>query len=208
MAAGPGGECDDVTQLLQLATGGDTAAEDQLFQAVLQQLRGMASSLMRYEREDHTLSVTAVVSETYLKLFRPGGAAGPTLTLTSRRAFFHAAAMAMRRLLIDHARTRNRLRRGGGTAGPTGAGRPRLLRPIPDDAIHAATRADPEDLLALDELLDHLQAADGRAAEVVRLKFFAGLSHGQIGELLEVSEKTVQRDWDFGLAFMADAARS
>ncbi|MCA3006207.1 MAG: ECF-type sigma factor [bacterium] len=208
MDSPPSGEHGDVTQLLQMATGGDSAAEDLLFRAVLQQLRGMASSLMRHERHDHTLSVTAVVSETYLKLFRPGGAAGPTLTLTSRRAFFHAAAMAMRRLLIDHARTRNRLRRGGGAGRAGESGRRRLLRPIPDDAIHAATQADPEDLLALDELLDHLQAADGRAAEVVRLKFFAGLSQGQISELLEISEKTVQRDWDFGLAFMADAARA
>ena len=133
---------------------------------------------MAAERKDHTLQRTALVHEAYMKLVRPG------LNFESRLHFFNAAALAMRRILVDHAEAKNALKRGG-------ARREVNL----DDVDPAGDDGKEVDLLALDEALTKLAEQSSRQAQVVNLRFFAGLKDAEIAELLGVAEKTVRRDW-------------
>jgi RNA polymerase sigma factor (TIGR02999 family) len=150
----------------------------------------MAEGKLRGERPGHTLQPTALVNEVYLRLFfRPG------TRLEDRAHFFGAAARAMRQILVDHARHVGRIRRGGD------------LRRQPSDAIDAAVdaAADPADLdfEALDAALTRLEAHDPRAAKVVELRFFAGLSVADTARALEISERTVAREWNVARAWLA-----
>jgi len=191
-------DSENVTRLLRASSEGSVDARDALLRLVHEELRGMARSRLRGERRDHTLGATALVHEAYLKLFRASAINMPEAVWENRGAFFAAAATAMRRILIDHARARAVAKRGG-----TGAGRAR----IPLDVVEAASTADPDHLIALDEAIAQLEGIDTRAAEVVRLRFFGGLELVEIAEVLAVSDRTVKRDWQFARAWLHEAVR-
>ena len=151
---------------------------------------------MRGERNDHTLGATALVHEAYLRLFRSLAPGGEPPDWTNRASFYAAAATAMRRILVDHARTRSRLKRGAvGNAS----------RRISLDVLEAARSSDPDTVIALDEAIERLAAIDARASEVVRLRFFAGLAQAEIAEILSCNERTIKRDWSFARAWLHDA---
>lgn len=178
----------DATMLLNAAAAGDEAAANRFLPLVYEQLRAAAQAWLAGERAGHTLQATALVHEAYLKL------AGPReLPWQNRAHFYTAAAQAMRQILIDHARGRGRVKRGGGCA-------PLNL----DDGPTLGGPADIEqDFLALDEAIRRLEERDPRAAEVVRLRYFAGLSVEETALALGVSERTVKNDWAFSRAWLA-----
>ena len=178
---------EQVTVLLARARS-DEAAASALFGLVYEDLRALASARMRHERPDHTLQATALVSEAFVRLVGPCD-----LTFVDRQHFFRIAAEAMRRVLIDHSRARLAEKRGGG-------GGARV--PIHEDEIGLAT--DPARLLALDEAMVTLAKEDPRAEEMVRLRFFAGLSVEQAAELMGVSPRTALRDWGFARARLTE----
>jgi RNA polymerase sigma-70 factor, ECF subfamily len=179
------------TWLLRLREG-DPVALEQLLPLVYDELRVLARSQLRAERHGHTLNATALVHEAYLRLCERD-----RLTPADRRHFFAIAARSMRRVLIDHARARNRQKRGGGAA----------IQSLGDDAAAAdagawLTSRAADELLALDEALQRLAGASERAARVVEHRFFAGLSLEETADVLGVSLKTVQRDWLLARAWL------
>ena len=175
-AAGPSAR--DVTELLIAWGGGDRTALEQLMPLVHAELRLLARRQMRGERNGHTLQTTALVNEAYLRLIDLS-----RVRWQDRAHFFAMSARLMRRILVDHARSREYVKRGGGA--------PRI-------AVDAAFVASPErgaDLVALDDALEALAGVDPRKAQVVELRFFAGLSVEETAEALHVSPDTVVRDW-------------
>ncbi len=197
-------ELGDVTRLISLASSGDRAAEGRLLETVYAELYAIAQRAMRGERGGLTVGATAIVNEAYMRLFRPGGdTRGEVEDWSSRRAFFQVAAQAMRRVLIDHARKRSALVRGGGGLAEPGAGlvQTKASR-VPLDILAAARHSEPEELLALSEQILRLESVDPRAAEVVRLRFYAGLSVEQAALVLGLSERTVKRDWELARAWL------
>jgi RNA polymerase sigma factor (TIGR02999 family) len=168
----------DVTRILAAARAGDTRAMDELFPIVYAELRRAADLLLNREFEAHTLQPTALVHEAYLKLARGG-----TPDASSRAHFLGIAARAMRQILVDHARRRKAAKRGKGEAFVT----------LGDHADEAAPDADT--MIALDEALAELAKRDERLAKVVELRFFGGLTEEQIAATLDVTSRTVQRDW-------------
>jgi RNA polymerase sigma factor (TIGR02999 family) len=175
----------DVTRLLNDAAAGHPVATQDLFQAVYDQLRQIARQRMAQERPDHTLQPTALVHEVYLRLVGRQPIHWPT-----RVHFFAAAAQAMRRILIEQARKRGRIKRGGG-------------RPcLPMSVLDLTTEENPAEILALDEAIRRLEEQDARMAQVVRLRFFAGLSVQDTASALELSERTVKREWMFARAWL------
>jgi RNA polymerase sigma factor (TIGR02999 family) len=184
---------DEVTQLIVDSSEGQVSARDRLLDLVYAELHALARSRMRGERGDHTLGATALVNETYLRLFGDEGSAMPEGGWGSRSALFAAAATTMRRILIDHARARAAQKRGGS----------RVTRDaVPLDVMEAARTAEPEQILALDEALTRLETIDARAAQVVRLRFYAGLQLADIAKLNDVTDRTVKRDWNFARAWL------
>ncbi len=161
------------------------ATDEGLLAAVYERLRGMASRQLAGERTGHTLQPTALVHEAWLALQsqmrelrdHPG-------------RFYAAAAEAMRRILIDHARRRGAKKRGGGRA--------RLSL----DLVEVAATASLDDLLELDEAIEALATTSPRCAEVVRLRFYAGLSEAEVEQVLGCSERTIRREWAFARAFL------
>ncbi|MEK6700843.1 MAG: ECF-type sigma factor [Planctomycetota bacterium] len=183
-----------ITQALDAIREGEVRAQNRLFELVKGELDAMAHRSLARESPGHGLQTTGLVDEAYMKLL--GGTAGAsglgTVSFENRRHFFGAAAEAVRRILIDHARSMSAEKRGGrmGRAG------------IDLESLPAAeTRAG--DWEALGEALARLEAKDARAAEVVRLRFFAGLSEVQAAEVLGVTDRTVRRDWVFAKAWLA-----
>ncbi|MEM0983510.1 MAG: ECF-type sigma factor [Planctomycetota bacterium] len=193
----------DVTKLLAESASGSTSARDRLATLLYAELHGMARSRMLGERRDHTLGATGLVNETFVRLFQSTGAVREDdggLPWRDRRAFFAAAATAMRRVLIDHARSRNTAKRGG-------RWRTERIR-VEADAVAASESLTPHEFLALDEAMQALEQVDERAAKVTQLRFFGGQDIASVAELLEVSERTVKRDWEFARAWLHDAMRS
>ena len=189
----------DVTRWLEASAEGSEEARDRLLELVYHELHTMARAQMRSERGDHTLGATALVSEAYMKLFRSTAAEGEPeglLPWANRRRFYGAAATAMRRILVDHARARAMQKRGG----PASERGDRM----PIDVLEAARSSDPEQILALDDAISRLESVDERAASVVRLRFFGGLTQDRIAEVLGVSERTIKRDWEFARAWLRD----
>jgi RNA polymerase sigma factor (TIGR02999 family) len=176
---------DDVTRLIQDAADGRPGAADRLFPLVYSQLRAIAQQRMAMERPGHTLQATALVHEAFLRL--TGGA---PRVWNGRSHFFHVAGEAMRHLLIDHARRRDRVKRGG------------ALQRVPLNVLDLAAEQDEGQIVALDGAMRRLEEMDGEAAEVVRLRFYAGLSVEQTAEAMGVSERTVKRDWAFARAWL------
>jgi RNA polymerase sigma factor (TIGR02999 family) len=178
-----------ITHLLHAWRAGDSSAADRLLAATYNDLRLIARRLMQRERGSHTLQATALVHEAYLRLTR-----GAAPDLGSRDAFFAAMAAHMRRHLVDHARRRGAAKRGGGVA-----------RVPFDDAIHG--RRDPSGsperfFESLDRALDALAAEHPRCAEVIRLRFLAGLSVEDAARRLGLSSGTIKRDLAFGRAWL------
>jgi RNA polymerase sigma factor (TIGR02999 family) len=168
----------DLTLLLNAATSGDTAARERLLAMVYDELRGIAGRQLRLERPEHTLSPTALVHEAYLKLNRLD-----RLDWQNRAHFFAIAAGVMRRVLVDHAVARKRLKRGGGIA------------PLPLDEALQVPDVTLAQVLVLDDLLTTLEAREPRHARIVELRFFAGLTIEETALALEISPATVKRDW-------------
>jgi RNA polymerase sigma factor (TIGR02999 family) len=167
-----------ITQLLQGWSEGDAAAAERVLPLVYDELRRIASGQLRRERGGHTLEATAIVHEAYLRLEAQQGFHWP-----SRDHFFAFAAHLIRRILVDYARSRNRLKRGG-----------EALRVTLAEAADLAFGRSP-DLVALDEALSALEAVDWRKAAVVELRFFAGLTLAETAAQLGVSPETVGREW-------------
>lgn len=164
-----------VTRLLRAAREGDRAALDRLLPVVYDELRGLAAYQLRRERSGHTLHATALVHEAYMKL-----AGGGSVPARDRAHFLSIAARAMRQVLVDYARRRQAEKRGGGWHRTTlGEG---------DQAVEFR----PAELLALDRALETLEE---RQRRVVELRFFGGLEETEIAEALDVSARTVRRDW-------------
>lgn len=177
----------DVTQFLSRIESGDTAAAEQLFATVYNELRRMAQAQMANERSEHTLQATALVHEAYVRLL--GGA---DVRWDSRGHFFGAAAEAMRRILVDHARAKNAAKRGG-----------QLDRVLLESDI-AATSSELEltDLLALDEVLTKLAVEAPAKAELVQLRYFAGLNLEEAAAAMGISLATAKRYWVYARAWL------
>lgn len=188
MTSTPGGP---VTKILGELQGADRRQVlDRLLPLVYDELRGLARARLRHERQGHSLQPTALVHEAYIRML---GADSPSWN--DRGHFFRAAAEAMRRILIDHARKRRRVKRGGGQIQVT----------LGDVQVGAGPEL--EDLMALDGAIQRLEEQDSRMAEIVRLRFFAGLSVEETALALEVSERTVKRDWAVARAWLYEAMK-
>lgn len=177
-----------LTQLLTAAASGDADATERLLQAVYSELRIIARQRMAEENRKHTLQATALVHEAYLRLFGRNG-----VKFEDRGHFFRAAADAMRKILIDHARARNAQKRGGGIAALQIA-----------DVGTLIESPNPSGFLALDEAISRLEVVDPSAAAVVRLRFFTGLSEAGAAAALGLSERTVRREWAFARGWLRD----
>lgn len=170
----------DVTRLLNDAAAGKSAATEELFQAVYDQLRRIARRRMASERLDHTLQATALVHEAYVRLV-----GGQQVLWNSRAHFFGAAAQAMRRILVEQARRRARPKHGGDRE------RVRL------DNVEVAVEPPSDDVLAVDEAVKQLEVVDPRKGRIVNLRYFAGLTTEETARVLGVSVGTIERDWRF-----------
>jgi RNA polymerase sigma factor (TIGR02999 family) len=175
-----------ITALLQQWSSGDRAAAEEVLPLVYNELRRIAALQLRQERSEHTLQATAIVHEAYLRLSEESSLRWP-----SRAHFYAFAAHLIRRILVDHARNRNRLKRGGD------------LQRITVAEIEAmADSGESPDLVALDDALTTLETLDPRKAAVVELRFFAGLSIEETAAQLGVSPKTVSREWRLAKAWL------
>jgi RNA polymerase sigma factor (TIGR02999 family) len=166
-----------LTKLLQRWSGGDRQALDQLVPLVYHELHRLAAGYLRAERPDHTLQTTALVNEAYLRL-----ADRNPLPWQNRAHFYGVAAQILRHILVDHARERNAVKRGGNN------------KVSLDQALTVPAQPD-VDLVALDESLDRLAEFDPKKARLVELKYFAGLPVHEVAELLGISPATVHREW-------------
>jgi RNA polymerase sigma factor (TIGR02999 family) len=168
-------------------------SSDAFFEQVYDELRAIAHARMRKERSGQTLQSTELVHEAYLRL-----TAKRTDAWENPRHFFAAAAEAMRRILIERARAKGRLKRGGDADGKAP---PRIALDI-EEVAALADDSDPESVLALDRAIERLGQRDDRAAQVVKLRFYAGLSIDEVAETLELSRRTVLRDWEFARVWL------
>jgi len=176
----------DVTRILSQIESGDPAAAEQLLPLVYEELRKLAAARLTHEQPGQTLQATALVHEAYLRLV--GG--DREQAWNSRGHFFGAAAEAMRRILIDRARDRKRLKRVG------------QRRRLNLDAIEVALDTPGDELLAVDELLEKLCSQYPDCGELVKLRFFAGLSLGDAARALGIPRRTADRNWAFARAWL------
>lgn len=176
--------------MLTAARHGETGAEARLWNIVYQELRQMAAWRMAQEGREMTLQATELVHEAWLRI---SGADGEMQTWNSRRHFFGAASEAMRRILVDQARARLSAKRGSGERAVS-----------LELAVEVASPFD-ERLLEVHEFLDHLSLENPERAQLVKLRFFVGLSHAEIAELMEVSERTVRREWTLAKTWLFQA---
>ena len=176
----------DVTQVLAAIVQGNSRAAEELLPLVYDELRKLAAARMAEERADHTLQPTALVHEAYLRLV----GSGQSNDWDGRGHFFAAAAEAMRRILVESARRKIRLKRGGGST----------QAEVPDDL--PAPAAPVEDVLAVGEALDELTAQNTTAGELVKLHYFAGFTIEQSADLLGISHRTAYRTWAFARAWL------
>ena len=177
---------EDVTQVLEQLAEGDKRAADKLLPLVYDEFRALARHYLAQERANHTLQPTALVHEAYMKLVDQ-----TRVDWQGKSHFFAVAAQAMRRILVDHARSRQRDKRGGGRA-----------RVVLDEAVALSPQKD-EDVLALDEALEKLSGLDPRQAKVVDLRFFGGMNVEEVAQALGVSKRTVEGDWTFARAWLS-----
>jgi len=208
----------DVTAILSRIDSGDPRAAEQLLPLVYDELRKLATARLAHEKPGQTLQATALVHEAYLRLVGSGEDSGQksedrknitssgdslssvscplsSASFSSRGHFFAAAAEAMRRILINRARDKNRHKRSGG------------WQRVELDAIEIAFDTPAEDLLALDEALEQLAAHDKLCSDLVQLRFFAGLSLGEAAEAMGVPRRTADRHWAYARAWLFDRLR-
>ena len=175
----------EVTGLLRAAEAGDRTALDRVFSILYEDLRAIASRQLRGAPAEQTLSTTALVHETYLKLSKGAG-----WTAKDRSHFFSLAGRAMRMILVDQARSRTRQRRGSGR------------RPLDLENVEIPIEERAAEIVALDEALSRLGEVDGELAQLVEWRFFAGLSLEEIAEMSGRSERTLKRHWQAARAFL------
>lgn len=175
-----------ITVLLHRAAAGDRESEEQLLRAVYDQLHQLARRQMRNERGAHTLQATALVNEAYVRLLR-----GASVPWQDRNHFLSVASTVMRRVLVDHARKRAASKRGSGEANVA-----------MDVANLAGAAHSPETILLVNDALTELARSNPRQARIVELRFFAGMTEEEIAGLLDVSSKTVKRDWTTAKAWL------
>lgn len=176
----------DITRLLKNWGSGDKDALDALLPLVYGELHRQAARYLRRERSDHTLQTTALIHEAYVKLIDQRN-----VDWQNRAHFFGIAAQAMRRILVDYARTKKREKRGGND-----------VKLQLDEAINASADQRHIDLVALDEALERLTALDERQARIVELRYFSGMTTDETAEVLGISPATVRRDWDMAKAWL------
>jgi RNA polymerase sigma factor (TIGR02999 family) len=181
----------DITRILKEATAGDDSAVNHLLPLVYDELRALAESYLKCERPDHTLQATALVHEAYVRLIKQ-----EDVEWQNRAHFFAVAAQAIRRILVDHARGHERIKRGG-----------RQERVQLDDDIAVLAERN-LDLLALDEALQSLAQLHPRQALIVELRFFGGLSLKEVAAYLDVSPRTVDGDWAMARAWLRRELRA
>jgi RNA polymerase sigma factor (sigma-70 family) len=193
----------DVTRILSQIDSGDPAATEQLLPLVYEELRKLAAAKLAHEKPGQTLQATALVHEAYLRLVGGGKedkensalplSPPPCLpSFCSRGHFFAAAAEAMRRILVEKARRVRRVRHGGG----------RRQVPLADHEPAAAGPLDADGLIDLNEALDRLEAASPRRAQLVKLRYFAGLTLPDVAALLDISQSTAEADWTYAKAWL------
>ena len=179
---------DDITSPPSPANDGDG-----ILAQVYDQLRAIARARMATERPGHSLQATALVHEAYLKLQNH-----PSILHADRGRFFQAAAEAMRRILIDHARTKGREKRGGGMKRVVELG----------DVAQLAEDHDSDQVVAVDAAIHRLEQEEPQTARVLKLRFFTGLTIAETAEVLGLSERTIRREWQFARAWLFDALKS
>ncbi len=176
---------DNVTLLLRKWSEGDESALEQLTPLVYDELHRLAHQHMRREQAGHILQTSALINEAYLRLI------GQRTTAWEDRAhFFGIAARLMRQILVDEARKRNSAKRGGS------------LIQVPLDEVENLAHQQAENVVAIDDALNRLEAIDARQSQIVELRFFGGLSIEETANLLKVSPGTVMRDWTFARAWL------
>jgi RNA polymerase sigma factor (TIGR02999 family) len=180
----------DVTRILQSIDSGDAKAAEELLPLVYQELRRLAAVKMAQEAPGQTLQPTALVHEAWIRLVGQDRE-----QFHDRRHFFHAAAEAMRRILVDNARRKRRQKRGGGQAN------------LDIAEFEMPVEKDDEKILRVHDALDRFSAHDPVKAEIVKLRYYVGLTHQEIASLMGIAEKTVMRHWAYAKAWLADAIR-
>lgn len=183
---------DAVTSWLKRWGYGDGDALDAVFPAVYRELRQVGHRMLAGERSNHTFSTTALVHEAYLRLLGQD-----RLHARDRQEFFAIAGVTMRRILVDHARSRNRLKRGGDA-----------VKVGLEEAGRWLSEAQAEEVVALDAALDRLAEHNSRASLIVHLRFFVGVTCEEIAELLGLSDRTVRRDWSLARAWLRREIRA
>jgi RNA polymerase sigma factor (TIGR02999 family) len=177
----------DVTRILEAIEKGDPTAAEQLLPLVYEELRQLAARRLANEKPGQTLQPTALVHEAYLGLI----GSGRGREWEGRGHFFAAAAEAMRRILVDKARRKKRLRHGGG-----------FQKQSLDDFEPAVASANAIDLLALNDALERLETSSVRRAQLVKLRYFAGLTLPEVAEVLGISQSTAEADWTYAKAWL------
>jgi RNA polymerase sigma factor (TIGR02999 family) len=180
----------DITQILKQLGRGETAASERLLPLVYEELRRLAAARMAQEAAGHTLQPTALVHEAWLRLVTESDR-----SWENRAHFFRTAALAMRRILVDRARHKASLKRGGGR------------ERVNIDDIELAASSPDERVLLVDGALDRLEAEDPDSARIVVLKFFGGLTNKEVAESLGVTERTVERQWAYAKASLFQMIR-
>ena len=175
----------ETREVLDFAARGDEAARTQLDTQVYKQLRQLAANYLSRERPGHTLRPTGLVHEAYVKMVGQ-----QNVSLEGRTHFFAVAAQAMRRILVDHARKKNRIKRGG-----------RLNRVSFGEELVISSDNE-EDLLAVDEVLVKLAELDPRQAKIVEMRFFGGMTVAEVAASLGLSRRTVEREWTMARAWL------
>ncbi len=178
-------DLDRTTEVLEAVTSGREHAADRLMPMLYDEFRRLAANYLQQETPGHTLRPTALVNEAYLKLINQD-----RVDWKGRTHFFAVGAQAMRRILVDHARSKHRLKRGGG----------RRKVSLEEDLTLSPERD--EDLLALDEALEKLARIDTRQARIVELRFFGGLTVAEVAQVIGVSERTVRNEWSMVRAWL------
>jgi RNA polymerase sigma-70 factor (ECF subfamily) len=173
----------EITQLLSRLSAGDYKAEEQVLALVYKDLRRLARHYLAAERRDHTLQATALVHEAYLRINKQAG-----FQWKDRSHFFAIAARAMRRVLVDHARGVKAVKRGG--------------MKLSLETAELSSEEQCADMLALNESLDRLALLDSQQARIVEMKFFGGLTAEEIAQILNISVRTVKRDWNHARAWL------
>jgi RNA polymerase sigma factor (TIGR02999 family) len=177
----------EVTHILDAISGGDPQATERLLPLLYDDLRRMAASKLAHEKSGQSLQATELVHEAYMRLLGPG-----RVTWDNRRHFFAAASEAMRRILINRARDKRRLKRGG------------TATRIQLEEIQLALETPSEELLALNEAIEQLAREDALSANLVKLRFFAGLKLAEAAACLQLPRRTADRYWAFARAWLAE----